>query len=123
MKKKNTHTQIHEILQFFSTIFHFLKLLHNGSLLVVIIYCQCGRCDYFILLYLYNIFIFMQLSLNICHFFYKNILDSMTKLNPLALHYLLTHTFTLIHALNVYLTNQIFEQSLILPFFFLFLNH
>ena len=26
-----------------------------------------GRCDYSILLYLYNIFIFMQLSLSICN--------------------------------------------------------
>ena len=48
--KKKSHTKIYEVLQFFSTSFH-------------------------ILLSLYNIFIFMQLSLSICHCFYKNILN------------------------------------------------
>ena len=34
--------QIYEILQFPSMIFYILKLLHDGSLSVFIIYCQCG---------------------------------------------------------------------------------
>ena len=61
-KKKHTHThthtQIHEILQFFYTSFHILKSSHDSLLSIIIIYCQC-RCDHFILLSLYNIFIFM----------------------------------------------------------------
>ena len=67
-KKKNTHTKIHEILQFFYTSFHILKSSHDSLLSIVIIYCQC-RCDHFILLSLYNIFIFMLLSLFICYCF------------------------------------------------------
>ena len=43
------------------------------------------RCYHFTLLSLYNIFIFMQLSLSICHCFYKNILNKITEFNPQAL--------------------------------------
>ena len=34
-----------------------------------------GKYDHFILLNLYNIFIFMQLSLSVCHCFYKDIFN------------------------------------------------
>ena len=39
-------------------------------------------CGHFILLNLYNI-LFMQLSLSICHCFYKNILKSKYKTQPI----------------------------------------
>ena len=51
-------TQIHEILQFLFTSFHILKSSYDSLLSIVIIYSQC-RCDHFILLCLYIIFIFM----------------------------------------------------------------
>ena len=40
-KKKKTHpyTQIHEVLQFLYMNFYILKLLHNSSLSIAIIYC------------------------------------------------------------------------------------
>ena len=41
MKKKKKN-QIYEVLQFTSTNFDISKLLHDNSLLVVIIYCQHG---------------------------------------------------------------------------------
>ena len=71
---ENKNTQIHKILQFPSTSFHVLKLSHYSLLLVFIIYCQY-KYDHFILLNLYNIFVFMQLWLYICHFFFINILN------------------------------------------------
>ena len=73
-KKKNT--QIYEILQFYSTSFHILKSSYDSFLYDFIIYCQF-KYDRFILLSLYNIFVFMQLWLYICQkfFFYKNILN------------------------------------------------
>ena len=40
--KKKKKTQIYEVLQFTSTNFDISKLLHDNSLLVVIIYCQHG---------------------------------------------------------------------------------
>ena len=60
---------IHEILQFFNISFHILKSFHDHLLLVFIIYCQY-KYDHFILLSLYNILIFMQLWLYVCHFFF-----------------------------------------------------
>ena len=73
-KKKKKHKQIYKILQFPSISFHILKSFHDSLLYVFIIYCECNY-DNFILLSLYNIFVFMQLWLYICHFFYKNILN------------------------------------------------
>ena len=66
-KKKNT--QIHEILQFYSTSFHILKSSHDSFLYDFIIYFQF-KYDRFILLSLYNIFVFMQLWLYICQIFF-----------------------------------------------------
>ena len=40
------------------------KIIHYHLSLYVI---NMGRCDYFILLGLYNIFIFIQLSLSVCN--------------------------------------------------------
>ena len=51
--------------------FHILELLHDSSLSIFIIYYQCARCDHFILLSLYNIYLFLCS----CHYFYKNILN------------------------------------------------
>ena len=48
------------------------ELLYDSSLWVFI--TIVGNYDYFILLSLSNIFIFMQLLLSICLYFYKNIL-------------------------------------------------
>ena len=59
------------MLQYPSMSFHILKSSHDNSLSIV----NVGRYDYFILLSSYNLFIFMQLSLSICHYFYKNILN------------------------------------------------
>ena len=43
-------------------------------LIYIYIYiANMGRCDHFILLSLYKIFIFMQLSLSVCHFFFIKI--------------------------------------------------
>ena len=50
--------------------FH-IKRKKKLSLFIV----DVGKCDYFVLLSLYNIFIFMKLSLFICHCFYKNSLN------------------------------------------------
>ena len=49
------------------------ELLHDSSLWVFIV--NVGSYDHFILLSLSNIFIFMQLLLFICYYFYKNILN------------------------------------------------
>ena len=56
--QNKTKKQIHEILQFLSMSFHILKLSHDSLLSIFIIYYQC-KCDHFILLSLYNNFIFM----------------------------------------------------------------
>ena len=53
-------------------IFWICYIIVHYQLLLSIIF-NMGRCDNFILLNLYNIFIFMHLSLCICHCFYKNI--------------------------------------------------
>ena len=47
-------------------------IIHYQLLLFIV---NIGKYDHFILLSLYNIFIFMQLSLSICYCFYKNILN------------------------------------------------
>ena len=63
--KKNT--QIYKILQYLSISFYILKSSHDSLLYVFIIYCECNY-DNFILLSLYDIFVFMQLWLYICQF-------------------------------------------------------
>ena len=68
-----------KFLQFLSTSCHILKSLHDSLLSIAIIYCQY-RFDHFILLNLYNIFVFMQLSLSICYCFYK-LFTHITTLN------------------------------------------
>ena len=47
-------------------------IIYYRSLLSVV---NVDKYDHFILLSLYNIFIFMQLLSSICHYFYKNILN------------------------------------------------
>ena len=91
-KKKNT--QIHEVLQFSSSNFHILKSSHDSLLLVVIIYCQC-KYNYFILLSLNNIFVFMHLGLYIVIVFIKYF-----KLNDKTqphLHYIIINPHNYIH--------------------------
>lgn len=53
-------------------------------------------CGYFILLNLYNI-LFVQLSLCICDYFYKNILKSKYKTQPISFILIIDDMATLIH--------------------------
>ena len=91
--KKNT--QIHKVLQFLSTSFFFFnhyKIVHYQLSLFIF---NVGKCDHIILLSLYNVFIFMWLSLSICLFFFnKNILNKMTNLNTQPMYLIVQHNNT-----------------------------
>ena len=65
MKKKSFTIFFYKFLNF--------ELLHDSSLWVFI--ANVASYDHFILLSLFNIFIFIQLLLSMLHCFYKNILN------------------------------------------------
>ena len=47
--------------------FHILKLLHDSLLSILLFIVNVARCDHFILLSLYNIYLFLCS----CHYFIK----------------------------------------------------
>ena len=69
------------------------KIIHYHLSLYVI---NMGRCDYFILLGLYNIFIFIQLSLSVC-----NQILSLSVCNQIFNISIISNKFNLINKLKV----------------------
>ena len=75
-KKKKKKKKNRRILQIFLYEFiyfepYYMIVYYQLSLFIL----NMGRCDYFILLNFYNIFIVIQLSLSICYCIYKIILN------------------------------------------------
>ena len=115
--KKKTHTHTHKYMKFYNFLLwvfifwdQYMIVHYQLSLSIV----NVARCDYFILLNFVKIYIFMQLLLSICHYFYKNILNKMTKCNSHYIIYWLTQPHSSIHKYYIKcLLNQ--SNALTLP--------